>query len=132
MTGPRRIVTLDGLPRDRWRLDHRSAFLLSGQLWHVVEAGCLQCLDQRDATGHTLVTEDSMTALCTDHGKLAILAYTVTRSYRVTVGTAWAEGERLREFQVFVPTEMVWAIRDLLLKQFLAEAEAHEIERLAE
>jgi len=50
----------------------------------------------------------------------------------VALGTAWAEGERTCDFKVYVPTEMLWAIRDLLLTQFISEPETHEIESLAE
>ena len=131
VNGPRRIVVLDGIPRQRWNLDRRCAVILGRALWFVVDEPCLSCLRDNTAPSYTFISPEGDAVLCTEHGALVAVPYIVKRSFNITIGSRETEGEQVYTDRMLVPVEMTWHIRDLLLKQVLDEAEQHERERLA-
>lgn len=130
MTGPRRLVVLDGVPRHQWRLDRRSAALWRGRLWYVEPTKCAVCIRAGDDTSVTFVTTDVQPILrCVEHGELAKIAFVVKRMYSVALGQAVVEGATTCEDVVFIPEELSYVEYNALTQTLLAEAEAYEAAR---
>jgi len=131
VSGPRKIVEVDGIPHKRWRVDDRCTILLGGRLWVLDPVGCLLCLRDGANVSFTLVSvEPPPVYHCTEHGGLIPVSYVVTRSFVVEIGTSVAEGAKKIEDYMLVPKEMLWCVRNVLIQSVLAEAESYEAERL--
>lgn len=90
MVGPRRIVDLDHVPRDEWRLDDRSMFMWRGMLWAKEATGCVLCVEQEGPEFMTLGTadEDGREHFdCVIHGQLVAVDFSVRKTYHLTLGT---------------------------------------------
>lgn len=132
MTGPRRIVCLDGIPRERWHLDDRCAVIWRKRLWFIEQTKCAVCIRAGKDESFTFAsTETPPSFHCLEHGELVEIPFVVKRLYVVTVGTAVAEGERAFEDSLYIPKEMLFAIRNLLIESLLAEADEFEAARIS-
>lgn len=132
MTGPRRIVCLDGVPRECWQLDARCAVIWRKRLWFIEQTKCAVCIRAGEEDNFTFASTETRPSFhCLEHGELVEIPFVVKRVYVVTIGGAVTEGERSFEDSLYIPREMLFAIRNLLIESLLAEAEEFEIARIA-
>jgi hypothetical protein len=126
--GPRPVVDLDGVPRGQWRTEPETLYAWNGRLWRKELVGCVLCV-QADAAGHlTMSTIDGPTTtfVCTEHGELCEVPYSMTKRYTVRIGDVLREGEESLEDTMLFPIEMTITARNALIERLLDEAAAAE------
>ncbi len=128
MRGPKHIIELDGIPRDRWRLRHDAAHLWRGRLWHLESVGCVLCINQGDREDQTLSSDidGDEEIVCLTHGRLVEIPYVMEKHYTLTIGETVRRGsERVSDTFLF-PASMSREEVTQVVERLLDEAEQEE------
>ena len=128
--GPRRIIELDGLPRERWSLREDAVHLWRGRLWALERVGRLLCVDSDDVDHATLssAVADAVEWVCLAHGRLIPTPYIMEKRYVVTIGGHVRTGyEEVSDF-LLLPASMPAKKRSAIIEQLLDEMEHEEKE----
>lgn len=125
MTGPRKILELDGKPKGRWRLETGALHLFKGQLWSWEIAGCIICADQSEAERQTLCREDDGVEYfrCLEHGPLDRVEYVITRRCTVRIGAVEREFVDTEQDYLLFPADMEPEARTRITEAMISEAQ---------
>jgi len=129
MSGPTKIIELDGIPVSKWKLDSNAVHLWKGRLWKKEKVGCVLCVEKEGNEHTTLSYVDDAGkehCHCMEHGELASVSYSMRKVYKVTIGTVTREGEEsLDDFMLF-PAEMTLQEQEALINRLLDESQKEE------
>ncbi len=127
MSGPKKIIELDGTPRSQWRLESSALHLFRGRLWSWEIAGCVVCCGALDnAENQTLCRVDDGDTehfYCLEHQDLQKLAYVITRKCTVRIGEVEREFTDVEEDFLLFPAVMDAEACDALTNTLIAEAQ---------
>jgi len=131
MSGPAKIIELDGIPSTRWKLDTNAVHLWNGKLWRKEKIGCVICVEKDGPENATLchASDDGVeTFHCMNHGSLIAVPYSMKKVYTITIGDVTREGEEEVVDTMLFPEEMTLVSRNELIDRMLDEAQAEEKE----
>jgi hypothetical protein len=125
MTGPRKILELDGNPKSRWKLESGALHLFEDKLWAWEIAGCILCAEENDAEHQTLCREDEKEEHfhCLHHGSLEKVSYAITRLCTVRIGDVEREFRDVEEDYLLFPSKMSEEERTKVTHAMIAEAQ---------
>ena len=129
MTGPRRILELDGIPRDQWRVDDR-LIIWNNRLWEKEKVGCCLCVEKDGREFVTLChSEDGKPDVfhCMQHGELVEVPFTMKKIYTITIGDVIREGEESLCDRMLFPSDMPLGARNELIGRLLDEAQEDSV-----
>lgn len=129
MTGPKRIIDLDGTPQAQWKIDNNSLHLLNKRLWTREVTGCVLCVeaDRTDVLGQTLrAQDDEDVAICLTHGPLVSVPYQIVRKSTVVVGDRSREVEQKIEDTLLIPVNLPPDEKESLYDRLLGVAAEEE------
>jgi hypothetical protein len=78
MDGPKKIIELDGVDRQFWRIEEGALHLWQGKLWSKEPVGCVKCFDKEGSEYATLCRKDDdgkEHIHCMQHGELEVIPY---------------------------------------------------------
>jgi hypothetical protein len=131
MTGPTKIVELDGIPTAKWKLDANATFLWKNRLWRRENVGCVLCVE-KDGPEHVTfchVDENGVESFhCMEHSELVAVPYSMKKVYTIQIGSVIREGQETLEDTMLFPEEMDLVSRDELINRLLDEAQSDEKE----
>jgi len=128
MTGPKKIIDLDQLPEERWKVEENALHLHGSRLWRVEKSGCMVCI-KNGATGtmaQTLRADDAREFECLTHGELEEIPLKITRKYHVVLGPLHKEAEEKYEDSVLMPKAIPEEQKLKLLEELMAEIDKEE------
>lgn len=128
LSGPRKIIELDGKPEQTWQLDSSAVHLWKGRLWKWEVVGCICCIEEEGIPHETLSTVegDETEYVCMTHGPLVKVPYTMRKDFRVTLGGITRTGfEEISDAMLF-PTSMSEDEKSALINRILDEIEEDE------
>lgn len=132
LSGPRKIIELDGKPEQSWHLDSTAVHLWKGKLWKWEPIGCILCIEQEGIPHETLSTEvdeDGETQYCCmTHGALQKIPYTMEKKFRVTLGGITRDGFETVTDAMLFPQSMDEEEKNSLICRLLDEIEEEEHE----
>lgn len=131
MTGPTKIIELDGIPSKNWKLDANAVHLWKGKLWRKEKVGCVLCVEKEGPEHATLCHSDPggvESFECMEHGGLIAVNYSMKKVYTITIGSVVREGEETLEDVMLFPEEMTLTARNELINRLLDEAQNEEKE----
>ena len=131
MTGPRKILELDGKPPGRWMLETGAQHLFRDELWSWEVAGCILCAENDNAENQTLARTDDdgvehFHCLC--HGELEKVPYSIARSCTVKIGNVAREFQDTEEDHMFFPRGMDPDERDRITAEMIELAQARTMD----
>ena len=129
MSGPTKIVELDGVPVSKWKLDPAAVHLWKGKLWKKEKVGCVLCVEKEGNEHVTLshVDNDGKEHFhCMEHGELSEVSYSMRKVYKITIGTVVREGEESLDDVMLFPAEMTLPEQETLINRLLDEAQKEE------
>lgn len=130
MTGPTKIIELDGVPSKNWKIEGNAVLLWKGKLWKKEPVGCVLCVEKEGNEHITLCHSDDHdkdTFHCMEHGELVEVPYSMRKVYTVQIGEVHREGtEELADTMLF-PAEMELSARNELIGRLLDEAQSEEV-----
>jgi hypothetical protein len=131
LSGPKKIIELDGKPQESWRLDPKALHLWNGKLWKLEAHGCLLCA-QDELEGRVTFSHqddsDEEHYWCMRHGALTEVSYSMVKNYTVTIGGVTRSGEESIEDVMLFPSSMSAAEQNKIIEGLLDETEAEEKE----
>lgn len=131
MSGPTKIIDLDGIPSKKWKLDINAVHLWRGKLWKKEPIGCVLCAEKSDPEYATLCHSDNNGIdhhYCMNHGDLTAVEYVMTKTYQISIGGIVRSGTEEVEDVILFPQEMTLASRNELINRILNEAQQEEID----
>jgi hypothetical protein len=131
MTGPTKIIELDGIPSKNWKLDSNAVHLWEGKLWRKEKVGCVLCVEKEGPEHSTLChanAEGVESFHCMEHGELSAIPYNMKKVYTITIGDVVREGEEELEDVMLFPRGMDLTARNELINRLLDEAHNSEKE----
>lgn len=129
MSGPTKIVELDGVPVAKWKLDPNAVHLWKGKLWKKENVGCVLCVEKEGNEHITLSHADDSGEEhfhCMEHGDLVAVPYSMRKVYTIRIGDVVREGEESLEDTMLFPSEMTLPARNELINRLLDEAQKEE------
>lgn len=129
MTGPTKIIELDGIPSKNWKLDVNAVHLWNGKLWRKEKVGCVLCVESTGSEYATLCHTDKNgveTFHCMNHGALIAVPYSMKKVYTIRIGDVVREGEEEVVDTMLFPEEMTLTARNELIERLLDEAQSDE------
>lgn len=129
MSGPRKIIELDGKPRESWRLDEKALHLWEGKLWRKEVVGCVKCVEKEgnDFVTFSRTDDDGNEHFhCMHHGPLDEVPYEMVKKYTITIGGVVREGEESVKDSMLFPSSMTEEEKTQLIESLLEEAEQSE------
>lgn len=129
MSGPSKIIELDGKPRSKWRIEEGAMHLWEGKLWRKDVVGCVLCVEHEGNDYITFARTDDDGAEhchCVEHGPLEEVKYEMVKTYVVTIGGVVREGEERVEDSMLFPASMSTEEKDELINNLLDEADREE------
>ena len=129
MSGPSKIIELDGKPRAKWRIEEGAMHLWEGKLWRKDVVGCVLCVEQEGNDYITFSRTDDEGAEhchCVEHGPLDEVPYSMVKQYTVTIGGVVREGEEVVKDSMLFPSSMSAEEKDELINKLLDEADREE------
>jgi hypothetical protein len=129
MSGPTKIIELDGKPRSKWRIEEGAMHLWEGKLWRKDVVGCVLCVEQEGNDYITFARTDDDGAEhchCVEHGPLDEVKYSMVKQYTVTIGGVVREGEEVVNDSMLFPASMSTEEKDELINKLLDEADREE------
>lgn len=131
MSGPTKIVELDGVPVGKWKIDPNAVHLWKGKLWRKEKVGCVLCCD-KEGNEHITLThtaEDGKEHChCMEHGELMSVPYSMKKVYTINIGGIERVGEETLDDTMLFPAEMTEGQRTDLINSLLDEAQKDEAE----
>lgn len=131
MSGPTKIIELDGIPVKNWKIDPNAVHLFKGKLWSKEPVGCICCVEREGPEFTTFSTVDSNGVehfQCMEHGTLVEIPYSMRKVYTIKIGDVVREGEQSVDDTMLFPAEMEVSVRNALIDRLLDEADKDEIE----
>jgi hypothetical protein len=131
MTGPTKIIELDGIPSKNWKLSPTAVHLWKGKLWRKEKVGCVLCVEKEGPEFATLchTDKDGVESFhCMEHNELIAVPYSMKKVYTIRIGDVVREGEEELEDTMLFPEEMTLASRNELINRLLDEAQSDEKE----
>ena len=131
MSGPTKIIELDGKERSRWRVEEGALHLWEGKLWRKEAVGCIHCVEKEgnDFITFFRVDDDGKEYFCCmEHGPLEEVPYEMVKQYTITIGGVVREGRETVTDSMLFPTSMAQKERDSLIEKLLDEADKEEAE----
>ena len=125
LSGPRRIIELDGKPTSEWELDLKASYAWKGRLWSISKFCCAICADD-DSNPATFFCEEDDHYRCAKHGPLMEVPYLAERSYTIKIGDVERKGKDRHEDILLFPKGMGPDHRNSLISQMLDDAETDE------
>ena len=137
VSGPTKIIELDGKPRSQWRVEEDALHLWEGKLWRREAVGCVLCVEE-EGIDHTTFSRTEVSAgddgeetkcehfHCMKHGALDEVKYEMVKKYTVTIGGVVRDGEVSVEDSMLFPTSMSQDERVELINKLLDEADEEE------
>lgn len=120
MTGPRKIIDLDGIPESKWKIEDGATHLYNQKLWTKENAGCVLCVEaeREDPRGQTLKShDDDHVAVCLTHGPLDEVQFTVSREFKIKIGEIERNGIETINDVVWIPKSLPPDERQNLLER---------------
>jgi len=126
MKGPTKIIELDGVPVNKWKVDVNALHLWKGKLWRKEPVGCVLCVEKNGITlSHN--EEDGTTSFhCMEHGPLVSVPYSVRKTYTIQIGDVVRQGEESVDDAMLFPEETTLPARNALIEKMLDEAQQEE------
>jgi hypothetical protein len=133
MTGPTKIIELDGKERSKWRIEDDALHLWNGKLWRKEAVGCVKCVEKEGVDFMTFSRpegekDEDEHFHCMEHGPLEEVKYSMVKKYTVTIGGVVREGEQSIKDSMLFPADMSSDDRTLLIEKLLDEADKEEDE----
>jgi len=131
MSGPTKIVELDGVPIAKWKIDPNAVHLWKGKLWKKENVGCVLCVEKEGNEHITLCHSDDSGKehfYCMEHGELSAVPYSSKKVYTITIGTVTREGEETLNDVMLFPAEMTLPEQEKLINRLLDEAQKEEVD----
>lgn len=131
MSGPTKIIELDGIPSKNWKIEGNAVLLWKGKLWKKEPVGCVLCVEKEGNEHITLCHSDEHdkdTFQCMEHGELVEVPYTMKKVYTIKIGDVVREGEEDLADTMLFPAAMEVAARNELIGRLLDEAQKAEAE----
>jgi len=129
MSGPTKIIELDGKPCSKWRIEEDAMHLWEGKLWRKDVVGCVLCVENEgpEHTTFARTDEDGVEhCSCVKHGPLSEVKYKMVKQYTVTIGGVVREGEEVVNDSMLFPASMSEDEKDDLINRLLDEADREE------
>lgn len=129
MSGPRKIIDLDGVPLHKWRLENGAMHVFKGRSWSKEPVGCILCIEEKGPEHSTLSYEDASGKeqfLCMTHGDLEEVPYSSVKTYTFRIGNIVRENEVKLEDSMLFPRSMSAKERDELITSMMDEEEEAE------
>lgn len=129
MSGPTKIIELDGKERSKWRIEEGAMHLWEGKLWRKDVVGCVLCVEQEgnDYITFSRTDDDGVEHChCVEHGPLDEVPYSMVKQYTVTIGGVVREGEEVVKDSMLFPASMSTEEKDELINKLLDEADREE------
>lgn len=131
MSGPKKIIELEGKEPSRWRIEDGALHLWNGKLWSKELVGCVQCVEKEGNDHITFSRSDNEGEEhfhCMEHGLLDEVKYSMVKQYTVTIGGIVRTGEQSAEDTMLFPSSMSTNEKTSLIKTILDEMEEDEEE----
>jgi hypothetical protein len=139
VSGPTKIIELDGKERSKWRVEEGALHLWEGKLWSKEAVGCVLCVEEEGVDHMTFsrseiedgAAEDAECSEhfhCMHHGPLAEIPYEMVKKYTITIGGVVREGEESVRDSMLFPASMDKDERTALIEKLLDEADSDEKE----
>lgn len=138
MSGPTKIIELDGEDRSKWRIEEGALHLWEGRLWRKEAVGCVLCVEE-EGIDHTTFSraevsegadgeegEETEHFHCLHHGSLKEVPYEMVKKYTVNIGGVIREGEESVKDSMLFPSSMSDEEQAALIGKLLDEAESEE------
>lgn len=132
MSGPTKIVELDGVPVSKWKLDPNAVHLWKGKLWRKEKVGCVLCVEKEGNEHATLCHTDddgNESFHCMEHGELIAVPYSMKKTYTIRIGDVVREGEETLDDSMLFPSGMNPEERNTLIGKLLDEAQQEETDQ---
>lgn len=129
MSGPTKIIELDGKERSKWRVEEGAMHLWEGKLWRKDVVGCVLCVEKEGNDHVTFARIDDDGAEhchCVNCGPLDEVSYSMVKQYVVTIGGVVREGEEVVKDSMLFPASMSTEEKDELINKLLDEADREE------
>jgi len=135
MSGPTKIIELDGKERSAWRIEEDALHLWEGKLWRKEAVGCVLCVEEEGVDHMTFSRsevekegddESSEHFHCMHHGPLKEVPYEMVKKYTITIGGVVREGEESVRDSMLFPASMDKDERTTLIEKLLDEADSDE------
>jgi len=133
MSGPTKIIELDGTERSKWRFEDKALHLWEGKLWRKEAVGCVKCVEKEGVDYTTLSRAEGAEGdkpeehfHCMHHGPLDEVPYEMVKKYTVTIGGVVREGDVSVKDTMLFPASMNAEERTTLIEKLLEEAEDEE------
>lgn len=128
MSGPRKIIDLDSVCEEEWKVDTSAVHLFQSQLWTHLQIGCVLCVEaeRADPKGQTLQSSDGKSRICLTHGPLVEVGYSIRRDVVIKLGHLERRGERVFSDVVLIPSQLSDAERNALLERLIDVAAEEE------
>lgn len=128
LSGPRKVVDLDSIPREKWSIDRNAVHIFKGKLRKCEPVGCVLCVDNDQDTHVTFSDADSETETgsgfyCVTHGDLVEVPYTLVRTCTIAIGDITREIRHEDSDSMLFPVNMTDDERRKLIDKMLDESE---------
>ena len=131
MTGPTKIIELDGIPTSKWKIDPNATFLWQNRLWRREKVGCVLCVEKEGPEHVTFchTNKDGVESFhCMEHNELIAVPYSMKKVYTISIGDVVREGEELLDDTMLFPQDMDVTARNELINRLLDDAQNDEKE----
>lgn len=128
LSGPRKIIELDGKPQQSWHLDSTAVHLWKGKLWAWEQIGCILCIEEEGIPHETLSSAEGEEKeyCCMEHGPLQRVEYSMEKKFKVTLGGVTRDGfEEITDMMLF-PQSMSAEEKTALINRLLDEIDEEE------
>lgn len=125
MSGPRKIIDLDGTPESDWKVEPQAAHLYAGKLWASEVAGCVLCVEaeRHDAKGQTLRdTDDDHKFICLTHGALEEVPFSIKREFVIKIGEFEKTGVQEVNDVILIPKNLTTEEKESLYARLVDAA----------
>jgi hypothetical protein len=137
VSGPTKIIELDGKERSSWRIEENALHLWEGKLWRKEAVGCVLCVEEEGVDHMTfsrseIEKEDSDEPKCSEHfhcmhhGPLEEVPYEMVKKYTITIGGVVREGEESVRDSMLFPASLDSKERTVLIEKLLDESDSDE------
>ena len=129
MSGPKKIIDLDGTPESLWKVDPKALHIHGNKLWALEVAGCVLCVEaeRSDVRGQTFrSSDDEHTFMCLTHGALEEVQFSIKRDFTINIGKFQRVGHQEVKDVILIPKSLSEEERQEIFSRLVDAAASEE------
>lgn len=128
LSGPKKIIELDGRPVSEWELDLKAVHLWKDKLWTLEVTGCALCAADSSHVTLSRKEGDKEYFHCTEHGELDAVPYEAVKTYVIRIGDVERTGKETCTDIMLFPVSLDEEKKNRIINEMLDLAEEEEDE----